>query len=148
VDDGARVDVWVSKGPLHVPAPDLSELSAAKAKARIVDAGLTPERRSGRSDTVPEGQVSRQEPAAGETLTRGDTVTYWVSSGPALVVVPDVLGLSSGDATAELEAADFVVNIDVVVGWGEYPDSVVDQDPVGGAKAEKGAEVTISVAVF
>ena len=148
VDDGARVDVWVSKGPLHVPAPDLSELSAAKAKARIVDAGLAPERRSGRSDTVPEGQVYRQEPAAGETLTRGDTVTYWVSSGPALVVVPDVLGLSSGDATAELEAADFVVNIDVVVGWGEYPDTVVDQDPVAGAKAEKGAEVTISVAVF
>ena len=148
VDDGARVDVWVSKGPLHVPAPDLSELSAADAKARIVGAGLTPERRSGRSGTVPEGQVSRQEPAAGETLTRGDTVTYWVSSGPALVVVPDVLGLSSGDATAELEAADFVVNIDVVVGWGEYPDTVVDQDPAGGAKAEKGAEVTISVALF
>ena len=58
------------------------------------------------------------------------------------------MGYSSGDATAELEAAGFSVSIDVVFGWGEYPDTVVEQDPVAGAKAEKGAEVTISVAVF
>ena len=62
--------------------------------------------------------------------------------------MPDVVGLSSGDATARARGGGLLVNIDVVFGWGEYPDTVVEQDPVAGAKAEKGAEVTISVAVF
>ncbi len=148
VDDGARVDVWVSRGPLHVPTPPLSGLSGDEAEVALSDAGLVSERRTGRSNKVPEGQVFRQEPKAGATVVRGDSVIYWVSTGPRLVAVPDVVGYSSGDATAELEAAGFSVSIDVVFGWGEYPDTVVEQDPVAGAKAEKGAEVTISVAVF
>ena len=81
-------------------------------------------------------------------LARGDTVTYWVSTGLPRVVVPDVVGLSSGDAADELEAAGFTVSVDVTFGWGEYPDTVVAQDPSAGVKAERGAEVTISVAVF
>jgi serine/threonine-protein kinase len=148
VDDRSRVDIWVSRGPVHVPAPDLRGLRAAEAHDLLVDAGLGPSRRSGRSDDVAAGEVYRQEPKAGETLTRGDTVTYWVSTGLPRVAVPDVIGLSSGEAAAELEAAGLAVNVDVTFGWGEYPDTVVDQDPAAGVKVEPGAEVTISVAVF
>ena len=148
VDDGARVDFWVSLGPLHVPAPDVGGLSGAEAKAQLTDAGLVPVRRTGRSDAVAMGGVYRQKPAAGVTVARGDTVIYWVSTGPPLVLVPDVVGLSSGDATAALEDSGFTVEIDVVFGWGEYPDTVVEQDPAGGAKAADGSAVTISVAVF
>jgi serine/threonine-protein kinase len=148
VDDGANVDIWISRGPVHLPAPDLHGLSGGEAEARLADAGLGPLRRHGRSDDVAQGQVYRQDPAPGETVARGDTVTYWVSAGLPRVGVPDVVGLSSGDASAELDAAGFTVNVDLTYGWGEYPDTVVAQDPTPGTKLDKGAEVTISVAVF
>ena len=148
VDDGARVEIWVSRGPLHVPAPVLRGLSAADAKVRLADADLASDRRNGRSDSVAEGRVFHQEPAAGQTVERGDAVTYWVSTGPRLETVPDVVGLSSNDAAAELDAAGFTVNVDVVFGWGAYPDTVVEQDPEAGKKVESGSEVSIGVAVF
>ena len=81
-------------------------------------------------------------------MARGDTVVYWVSIGPPLVEVPDVVGLSSSDAAGVLEDAGFTVNVDLVAGLGEYPGDVVDQDPVAGHKLESGSEVTIKVAIF
>lgn len=148
VDDGAKVDIWISRGPVHLPTPDVRGLPGGEAEARLADADLSPVRKNERSDDVAEGQVYRQDPAPGETVARGDTVTYWVSTGPTRVAVPDVVGLSSGDAGAELEAAGFTVNVDLTYGWGEYPDTVVGQDPAPDTKLEKGAEVTITVAVF
>jgi serine/threonine-protein kinase len=92
--------------------------------------------------------VFRQEPAAGERIARGATVTYWVSTGLPRVRVPDLVGLSSSEASRVLGDLGLSANIDLTFGWGEYPDTVVGQEPAAGAKLEQGAEVTISVAVF
>jgi serine/threonine-protein kinase len=100
------------------------------------------------SDTAPKGQIFRQAPAAGATVQRGDTVTFWVSSGPPKVYVPDVVGLSQGDAKAQLEAEGFVVSSDYVAGWGTMPGDVVGQDPEAGTRGRTGDEVVIQVAVF
>ena len=62
--------------------------------------------------------------------------------------MPDVVGLSSSEAASALEAAGFTVSVDVVWGWGEYPDTVVEQDPVAGTRAESGHRSDVSVAVF
>ena len=148
VDDGVKVDLWVSRGPLHLPAPDLSGSSATAAKDTLEGASLTYKSHRSASETVPKGQVIRQKPAAGETVQRGDTVTFWVSSGPPKVFVPDVVGLSQGDAQAQLEDAGFVVSVDYVAGWGEMPGNVVGQDPVAGTKGRAGDEIIIQVAVF
>lgn len=148
LDERARVHIWVSRGPVHLPAPDLRGLKAVQAHEALVAAGLDPSRRSGRSGAVDEGRVYRQEPKAGETLARGDRVTYWISTGLPRVAVPDVVGLSSGEAAAKLKDAGLVANVDLVFGWGDYPDTVVAQDPAAGVKVEPGAEITISVAVF
>jgi eukaryotic-like serine/threonine-protein kinase len=75
-------------------------------------------------------------------------VSYWVSSGPPKVDVPDVVGQSQGDAKAALEAEGFVVSVDYVAGWGEMPGDVVAQDPVAGTRGRAGDEVVIQVAVF
>jgi beta-lactam-binding protein with PASTA domain len=148
VEDGVKVDLWVSQGPLHIAAPTLSGLSAKEAKAKLEQAVLTPRKRRSATASAPRGEVYRQEPAAGATVTRGDTVTYWVSSGPPMVTVPDVVGLSSGDAKAALEGEGFVVSVDYVAGWGTYPGDVTEQDPVAGERLRKGDEVVIKVAVF
>ena len=148
VDDGVKVDLWVSRGPLHIPSPDLSGMSPATATALLERETLIGRKRKAATRNVPKGEIYRQEPVAGATVTRGDTVTFWVSSGPPMVDVPDVVGVSSGDAVAALEAEGFVVSIDYVAGWGTFPGDVVEQDPVAGTRLRKGDEIVIKVAVF
>jgi serine/threonine-protein kinase len=148
VDDGSTLDLWVSRGPLHIPSPDLIGRKPADAIALLEGESLSARKRRAATRNVPKGEIYRQEPVAGETVTRGDTVTFWVSSGPPVVTVPDVVGRSSGDATAALEAEGFVVSIDFVAGWGEFPGDVVEQDPLAGTRLRKGDEVVIKVAVF
>jgi beta-lactam-binding protein with PASTA domain len=148
VEDGAKVDLWVSRGPLHLASPDLTGMRYREAKTLLEGEYLTARRRKAATRNVPKGEIYRQEPAAGETVARGDTVTFWVSSGPPMVTVPDVVGRSSGDATAALEAEGLVVSIDYVAGWGTYPGDVTEQDPVAGSRLRKGDEVVIKVAVF
>lgn len=148
VDDGVKVDLWVSRGPLHLPAPDLSGLTATSAKAALEEQSLTYKSHRSASESVPKGQVIRQKPAAGREVRRGDTVSFWVSSGPPQVDVPDVVGLSQGDAQALLGDAGFVVSIDYVAGWGVFPGDVVAQDPEAGTRGRAGDEIVIQVAIF
>ena len=148
VEDGVKVDLWVSRGPLHIPSPDLAGLRPVAAIALLERETLTGRKRKAATRNVPKGEIYRQEPAAGVTVARGDTVTFWVSSGPPMVDVPGVVGLSSGDAVAALEAEGFVVSIDYVAGWGTFPGDVVEQDPVAGTRLRKGDEIVIKVALL
>jgi len=148
VEDGVKVDLWVSRGPLHIPAPDLGGLAASVARERLDAASLNGRSRRAASESAPKGEIFKQKPAAGATVERGDTVTFWVSSGPPEVEVPDVVGLSQGEASALLEEEGFIVQTDLVLGWGVFPGDVVAQDPAAGARARPGDEVLIEVAVF
>jgi serine/threonine-protein kinase len=148
VEDGVKIDLWVSRGPLHVPAPDLSGLASDVAQEQLEAESLSGKSRRAASDTVPRGQIFRQKPPAGTTVERGDTITYWVSSGPPKIFVPDVVGLSQGEAMAILEDTGFTASTDYVAGWGEMPGDVLAQDPVAGTRGRVGDEVVIEVAVF
>ena len=148
LEKGARVDLWVSMGPLHIQAPDLTGLGATDAATVLTQQSLGGHRRRAATRKVPVGRIYRQSPEPGATIARGDTVTYWVSTGPPIRPVPDVVGLSEGDAKAALEADGFTVNSDLVVGLGSVPGDVVAQDPVAGTRLRKGDEVVIKVAVF
>jgi serine/threonine-protein kinase len=148
VDEGVKVDLWVSRGPLHIPAPDLDGIAASVARQRLEAESLNGKSRRAASESTPKGRIFKQKPAAGATVSRGDTITFWVSSGPPRIYVPDVVGLSQGEATAMLEEAGFTVNTDLVIGFGEYPGDVVAQDPVAGTRGRVGDEVVIEVAVF
>ncbi len=146
--DGARVDIWVSRGPLHIPAPDLDGLTPSAADRRLEKHGLAGVSHRSATTNVPAGEVYRQEPAAGEKVRRGDVVDYWVSTGLPRIEVPDVVGLSAGDAVAMLEDRGLVASIDYVVGLGEIPGDVISQDPAGGTRLRKGDEVIIEVAIL
>ncbi len=148
VDEGVKVDLWLSRGPLHIPAPDLTGLAVGVARSRLEAQSLSSSRHRAASQSTPKGQIFQQEPAAGVTVKRGDTVAFWVSSGPPRITVPDVVGRSQGDAKAALEAEGFTVSSDYVAGWGTMPGDVVGQDPAAGTRGRAGDEVVIQVAVF
>lgn len=61
------------------------------------------------SDSVAEGFIMSQSPAAGTDLAEGETISVVVSTGPDLVSIPDVRGLDADSAQATLEDLGFAV---------------------------------------
>jgi serine/threonine-protein kinase len=86
---------------------------------------------------VAAGVVISQDPAGG-TAKRNSVVTLVVSSGPAVVEVPDVRGLSIDDAQQKLEDAGFRVKVrSLRIG------NVIAQSPKAGSERKQGSTVTI-----
>jgi serine/threonine-protein kinase len=96
-------------------------------------------------DTAPAGEVTAQDPQAGETAKKGDKITLTVSSGKGKATVPDVSGKDDTDAAAELGQAGFKV------AKKQEPSATVDSgkvirtEPAAGTEATKGDTVTMIV---
>jgi len=106
----------------------------------------------------PAGSVIAQDPRGGSRLVQTGTVTITVAEAaapspePVSVTVPNVLGLSRGDASAMLHQAGFHVSVsgqqrcDPDSESCEYRQGAVwSQTPNGGVAADEGATVTIVV---
>jgi serine/threonine-protein kinase len=131
-----------------VRVPSVVGMRAAAARERLRALGLRPTQRPIESPR-PAGEVVRQSPGAGADLREGGVVTLRVSTGPATIAVPDVVGLSESAAIRDLEAAGFVVSVvDEPTVEPTEDGFVLRQDPPGGASRRKGATVTITVARF
>ncbi|MEN6426617.1 MAG: LamG-like jellyroll fold domain-containing protein [Phycisphaerales bacterium] len=88
------------------------------------------------------GKVTSQSPRAGTEVCAGSAVAITLSQQTA--TVPDVVGMSEGEARATLTAAGFVAH----VSYGpsdEAPGTVFKQDPAGGTVAPQGSEVDLTV---
>jgi beta-lactam-binding protein with PASTA domain/predicted Ser/Thr protein kinase len=104
--DGDTVLLKVSRGQKEVPS--IVGLTAAEAQ-KALGSDFKPSEQSEASDTVPKGKITKTEPAVGVKTPVGSTVTYWVSTGPESVQVPDLVGKSEADARALLTQAGLIV---------------------------------------
>ncbi|MER6020319.1 Stk1 family PASTA domain-containing Ser/Thr kinase [Streptomyces anulatus] len=92
------------------------------------------------------GEICSQDPAADALMDKDGTVTVVVSAGAPKVEIPNVLEKSEDGARQVLEDKGFTVNVTTEESE-KTEGTVIDQDPKGGAKAEEGAEITITVAM-
>ncbi|QYA95460.1 Stk1 family PASTA domain-containing Ser/Thr kinase [Streptomyces anulatus] len=92
------------------------------------------------------GEICSQDPAADALMDKDGTVTVVVSAGAPKVEIPNVLEKSEDGAREVLEGKGFTVNVTAEESE-KTEGTVIEQDPKGGAKAEEGAEITITVAV-
>ena len=146
VDEGSVVTVRVSKGSQQIPVPDVLEQSEDSARSELEAAGFQVEVVEAPSSTTPAGLVSAQSPDPGVEAARGSTVQITISTGPEMVRVPAVEGMSEGEAQDALEAEDFAVETEcvVVVDPGQVG-IVQDTDPEANTLVEAGSTVTIKV---
>ena len=146
VDEGSVVTVRVSKGSQLIPVPDVLDQSEESAREELETAGFQVNVVEAPSSSTPAGLVSAQSPDPGVEAARGSTVQITISTGPEQVRVPDVVGLSEGDAQDALEEEGFVVEVEcvVVVDPGQVG-FVQDTDPNANALVESGSSVTIKV---
>lgn len=78
-------------------------------------------------------------------LIGGSITAYVVADEMSRAVVPDVVGMSIGDATAELENSGFVVEVTERASDDIEEGEVISQNPQEGRKPKRGTTVTIVV---
>ncbi len=88
-----------------VSVPSVVGLDAVAAGDALASSGLVAAFFEAYSDTVPEGSVLAQTPAAEIETARGAVVEVVLSRGPQPVAVPNVAGLPTAEAQALVEAA-------------------------------------------
>ena len=149
---GKTIDLVYSKGPKppdQVKVPDLRNLTAEEAEKALSDKNL--HGKAGDAvydDEIEAGKVVKQDPAAGETVDEGSTITFYISLGPEPVTsvsVPSVIGDSESGAAWDLEQ------------YGLYPDyyyvysdtyaagTVIDQYPAAGSYVDPGSYIQVTV---
>jgi serine/threonine-protein kinase len=145
VDKGASVDLLIAQSPATPAVPDVTGQTQAHAVSVLQNAGFVVTVVQAASTSTPAGEVIDQNPSAGVTAQTGSRVTITVSTGPAMVAVPDVLGTTQADAVNALTAAGFAPHVTLHTGGGPVG-TVIGQSPAAAVKAAIGSTVIIVVA--
>lgn len=103
VKSNRTVRIWVSAGPPSATMPLLEGRTRQEAVAALDNLRLQYQIEEEYSQRVPKGHVIRQEPAPNVTVIPGQTtVKLVVSSGPEMVTMINLQGLSLKEAEARL----------------------------------------------
>jgi eukaryotic-like serine/threonine-protein kinase len=144
-DKHSTVVLRLSAGPGLVAVPDLRGQAPASAEQALRDAGLTFALTRQPSTAVPAGQVASSSPAPGSQAGRGSPVTLAISTGPASVRTPNVVGQREAAAQARVARAGFQVVI-VRQESSQPAGQVIAQRPLAGQRRKKGTAVQVVVA--
>ena len=141
------VYAWRSTVTEPDAVPDFEGRNRAEAIAEVTALGWTPEVIQVRRPGTEPGEVVETEPEAGTELESGLPLRLFVSLGPPLVSVPDVVGLLAEEAEAELAKSGFTVSGQVSIPDDNYPPgTVVGTDlPSWITEMEPGAEIGLIV---
>ena len=141
---GDTVTIVVSTGPREVEVPALAGRTYEEAVDVLEELGLEPQRVDVFSQR-PVGQVASLDPRAGTLVDEGSVVTVRVSKGTQAIPVPDVLEQSEDSARAELEAAEFQVEVVEAPSSSTPAGLVAAQSPDPGVEAARGSTVQITI---
>ena len=92
-----------------LPVPQLVNATLEQAQTAVAAGNWVIATTEEFSDSVAQGHIVSQSPAAQTQLQRGATINVVVSKGSGSVAIPDVRGIAAADARARLEALGFVV---------------------------------------
>ncbi|HEY7874326.1 MAG TPA: Stk1 family PASTA domain-containing Ser/Thr kinase [Actinomycetota bacterium] len=99
-----------------------------------------------RPSNKPEDQVLEQDPAAGEPVDEGSTVTLVVSGGPRQTTVPDVVDLSEAEAEELLDESGLRVGTVTPEASDEIePGNVISSDPPANTEVDRGSKVHLVI---
>lgn len=142
---GEDVIVYISSGggPVQIPVVVGLDKYTAIDKLEILGLKVLVEEEP-TDDTSKINYVQRQEPASGNIVDPGTTVTIWVAVPNNTVLMPSLLGLSRAaaeNALIQLGLVPKVTEVDSTLPGG----TVLAQDPAAGTPVQAGTEVAIEV---
>jgi serine/threonine-protein kinase len=143
---GERITISIAQAPLTILVPDVVEKPRTEAIDELSALGLNVQLRRESNEVIPPDHVISQSLRPGDEAAENADITVVVSSGPELVLVPSIAGMSVADATIELEAKGLQN-----VRWetepsGEVPqENIVRTEPVADSQIELTAPITVFV---
>ena len=145
---GTKINLTVSKGVQEITVPDLTGMTADQAQKALTASGLKYTKGAAEySDTVEKDHVARQDIAAGENVAKDTVVTYYLSLGSEGIEVPNVVGMSRGNAVTTLNNAGLIVDTDnYTYEASDQPEgTVLAQTPAAGSKLQKDGLVALTL---
>jgi beta-lactam-binding protein with PASTA domain len=143
---GSAVNLVVAEASDTVTVPSVLGRPVDDARAAIEAAGLSFGNVTREASDQPVDTVLRTDPSGGTEVARGSTVSVVISSGPANVQVPDVVGDDVAAAQATLEKAGLQVSIQMEDNCEAEEGSVMGQSPPAGTEVDPASTVEITVA--
>lgn len=137
-----RLEVGVEQKKVTVP--NVVGMLKDDAEKTLRNAGFQVTVTEEASSDVEEGRVIRQSPLANQKVAEGSTVTIVVSTGPAKVTVPNLVGKTREEAENILNGMGLVPHVTYVIDP-VHVGKVVDQDPASGTEVEQGSTVELVV---
>jgi eukaryotic-like serine/threonine-protein kinase len=144
---GTTVTLKVASGSVKVPS--VSGLSCADAQKALRQQTLQPSCQN-RPSQAPKGQAFATSPGTNTVIAQNSPVTVFISNGPSLTLVPNVVNESAGQAKHDLSAAGFKVAVTQQVECIDPTQNnvVQSQNPGGNTQAPRGSTVGIVVTKY
>ncbi len=130
--------------PTQVEVPDVTGQDAVAAQRTLERDGFTVQTQERADGDVEEGNVVSQDPEGGTEVDKGTEVTLVVSTGPAQVQVPNVVGYTFDEAKAALEGQGLKVKREERAS-DQSRNSVINTNPAAGVSVDAGTTVTVIV---
>jgi beta-lactam-binding protein with PASTA domain len=122
-------------------------MTTANAHAAVIAAGLN----AGLnlpyySSTVPAGIVINTVPAAGTSVALGKSILFYVSVGPQMATVPNVVGMTQANASTAITSVGLTVGtITQTYSSTVALGNVISQSPTKGTSVVLGSSVNLTV---
>ncbi len=142
---GQTVTLWISTGEEvktgAMPNVVGAEVETAKQTLNNQGLKLNIKVEEQFDSAIPAGQIIKTEPEKGEPLETGKEVILYVSKGPQLAKMPNVVGMNIDTAITVLKAAGFQTPDIKLVASKEVEDTVISQS------AEKNTDIDINTQI-
>ncbi|MFA7324838.1 MAG: PASTA domain-containing protein, partial [Candidatus Nanopelagicales bacterium] len=136
-----------ASGTSRVNVPPLEGLTVDTAKQLLASSHLILGAQTAEVSDRPEGRITAQQPASGESIEEGQAVNITVSSGKEKATVPALVGLSSAqDARTALLDANLQLGPVTEQDSDQPAGYVLEQSIPEGAQVNAGSTVAITVA--
>jgi serine/threonine-protein kinase len=135
------VTLQVAEG---LPVPNFVGQNVQTAQQWATAHNVSFQQQQDQNSQQPQGTITAQQPTASSVYQQGESLTVTVSSGPAEVNVPNVIGMTVADATQQLQAAGFQVQVQSFgLGGDNGSRKVWDYSPLG--TAPRGSVILLDV---
>ncbi len=147
VNSGSAVNLVVSTGPAQVAVPNVVGDTQGAATTAITGAGLVVGTvATASSSTVAYGNVISESPNAGTSVNTGSAVNLVISTGPAQVAVPNVVGDTQAAATTAITGAGLVLGTVTTASSSTVAiGNVISESPSAGTSVNTGSAVNLVV---
>jgi eukaryotic-like serine/threonine-protein kinase len=143
---GSAVEIKVSQGANTVPMPEVIGSTFDEARTLLTSQGFTNiSAQEEPDDEAPANEVIAQQPTPGTEVAKDTPIVLTVSSGPPVVAIPDVAGLSPTEASNVLGQAGFDTAVTEQASDTVEDGTVIGTNPPAGTELPQGSEVTIIV---